>query len=398
MAYPTDACHIGAASSAVGEVKVPHLEEFAKVDVDPSTSSVVAEHDTALSERSTSLGAEAAMSDKASTRSDASPRQNAAEAGLEAAVRRPETSEATARWSDLSEDLLVKTELDDELDDEAFPDSPTVASTPGSPKKSSRRSTRRRRRREEAIKNGGNMTGYARDQAAVYVSQPADSRHVVTLDDLGFDLGHGASNYGRAGRGNSFMSGGGATEDATRMGATRPTYWDTMGSSPCKARVGMNGVISTSPTVAGTASISDASARRPAPLDNFGEIAPQQLFVSSPSHCHGAAPVAAFAHAGHCGGVATSATCDASSRIPSACMPGANVQALAPCLLVSTSPIASKSETSGYGGGNTPWSPAAGSPAADALRSLFHGHGFSSRGGADLAAHLQAAAPDAYED
>merc|ERR1712113_81033 len=132
------------------------------------------------------------------------------------------------------------------------------------------------------------------------------------------------------------------------------------------------------------------------------ETTPYPMLGSASSPCHGATSMGAFSNPSYCGSVPTSPVCDASARTPAGGMgcgsfqvcgsPTAWTDAWQACGIVSTSPIASKSMTSAVGNGRAsqPWNSAAGSPAADALRSLFHGRGLSSYGGADLAAQLQA--------
>mmetsp|Transcript_105224 Transcript_105224/g.329521 ORF Transcript_105224/g.329521 Transcript_105224/m.329521 type:complete len:252 (-) Transcript_105224:577-1332(-) len=159
----------------------------------PPADEGLADPDPSWSEASTCAGAQAAsdasMSDMASSHGGSTPRPAAAEARREAAAP-PVLPEVRARWSDLSDGLVVSSVLDESFEE------PSVASPTGSPsKKNSRRSARRRRRREEAklaeaCELGGTLQFLADDAPG---DDPAaaqgGSRHVVTLGDIGLDLG-----------------------------------------------------------------------------------------------------------------------------------------------------------------------------------------------------------------
>lgn len=395
--------------------------------------------DPLWSERSTSMGSQAAseasMSDMASSHGGSSPRQASGHARTE--VGAPPAApliHARVKWSDLSDSLVASVALDESLEESL------VTSPEGSPKKSSRRSARRRRRREEAkladACDSGSGTHLAvedaeataeSNSAAGLAGPHAGPRHVVTLGDIGFDLGLS----GRVLCGSAVASGEAPLAPRSVPLSTAapnnhacPTQRHSSGwegpCSPCHAQTRPTGLMSTRPCAAGATPPScEASARVP-PLERCPEVA------GSPS-CPAIGPTGCV-RTRPCTNSVTVAP-EASARIPIALgMSPARASParplppqLAPCVaspwpammpesqwtapgtpsriqgvssIVSTSPLSPASNAVGACNLSA-WSPA-GTPTADALRSLLRGSGLPSN--ANLAAQLQAAAPEAYED
>mmetsp|Transcript_22623 Transcript_22623/g.35308 ORF Transcript_22623/g.35308 Transcript_22623/m.35308 type:complete len:440 (-) Transcript_22623:104-1423(-) len=128
-------------------------------------------------------------------------------------------------------------------------------------------------------------------------------------------------------------------------------YTETVPRSPCNARAGPTGIVSTSPLSTMTAQSSEASSRAPPPL----------LEMSSPCHARSAATGGIISTSpANFGQVGVFPACNTTSEV--------EARTVEP----------------------------AGSPTADALRSWLHASGLPAC--ADLAWHLRAAASETYED
>lgn len=262
-------------------------------------------------------------------------------------------------------------------------------------------------------------------------------RHVVTMGDIGLDLGPSgrmACNGTRVSDEAATAAGGLASPSRMLAGhtATAPDMvvygpslsWDGP-CSPCHGHAGATALMSTRPCVAGTSQRAcEASAR--VPPDRLMEmVGPSSSATVGPATFIGSRPCANSVAIGHDdsgqGPLATgmSSPVKASSgrplppQLPAGAttapwsvvasenqwpvpaspsrVRGAGVPA---CGIVSTSPP-SPAGAAASAWCASPWSPA-GTPTADALRSLLRGTGLPSN--ADLAAQLQAAAPQTYED
>lgn len=384
-----------------------------------------ADPDHSWSESSTYAGArtgsEASMSDLASSHGGSTPRR--AEAAAPLAL-----PQVRARWSDLSDGLVTS----DALEEDDFEDVSSVASPTSSPKKNSRRTTRRRRKREiesklaEACDNAQLPAGdVAQATAASHMPVAhGGSRHVVTFGDIGMQ---GSVTSEEA----AMVAGGLISPSRMRAGGTatapdfamyRPSLrWEVPGS-PCHAQAGAAALMSTRPTLAGIApNACEASARVPNPE--------RCLDVAGSTTCTTVGP-ATFLGSKACANSGAVAQ-DASSRSPIAIGMVSPVKASRPqlptgamaahwpsampenpwlspaspsrprgvagpaCGIVSTSPLSPAG--AGHAHLASPWS-SAGTPTADALRSLLRGAGGGITSNAELAAQLQAAAPDTYED
>mmetsp|Transcript_64695 Transcript_64695/g.138604 ORF Transcript_64695/g.138604 Transcript_64695/m.138604 type:complete len:376 (+) Transcript_64695:83-1210(+) len=239
---------------------------------------------------------------------------------------------------------------------------------------------------------------------------------VVTLDDLGIKLGPcGVPTTGAASPPPAWTAPG--REIQQRRPPPAPlasveTAWEPP-VSPCRARAGPNGnLMSTSPVEPGPctsvlAAAGEASKRQPATPCSLRHGAPLSTSAPQPMLSTGAAPAAPAALTGD----ASARQClvaspDASSRMYLATSPvhqgswvGPSSPSRASRGIMSTSPPTPLQV--GSAPGNTPKEEAAalspaGSPTADALRSLFHASGVASMEEAHK--RLLSMAPEIYED
>jgi len=276
----------------------------------------------------------------------------------------PSPGELQPRWGDLADPLLD--------DDQVSP--------PTSPTRGPRRSRRRRRRHGKSGHNVGDADADG-DEAAWGAETPgmeAQTRTVVTLHDLGFSVGSAPTACSTPKK----MSSGARLESSSTPVASRPSPLITSFAaeaswcgracpiSPCHARSGPQGIVSTSPvpfsTVSTPVGAEVASARHPT-----AEWPASPTAVRTPTR---SSPLA-----------------------------GPLARPLSSCIM-STSPVPLHASGSGAGSccvgvwsaGDAPCRSPAGSATADALRSWLHASGLPSC--ADLQAQLQAVAPVSYED